>query len=359
MKGPGKLVICLVCGLYLLAAFHGVLESLSSSLGTRRAMELSQTNLVPFDSHTSFMSEFDTTPRDSTTVTVSKGNTGATDVPLDQDKLVLAMIAFGNATRGTHVQRAIRSARARGEWKGRIAIITDSPEAYAELTKEDPRVHLIAPRREDWEAQPEFGHAKMRIKRFKTLLIDYINEDLRLQDAEFILYLDVDIVVCQPLVPWLHVKWAKGNEKRKGLASDMSTMYMFSEGRGKGMAGHSGLILLHRDLSRGCLLKWRELFDKYRDTAPRDQWLVRKIRRFPQKMNCMIDAWWPHYEDFLFPEPKHLEQRSLPQFVHITNTFRAKMIHPDLQKAFLEDALMLSEDERRDPKSLAVVPELF
>lgn len=100
-------------------------------------------------------------------------------------------------------------------------------------------------------------------------------------------------------------------------------------------------------------------FSRYRMSAPRDQWLVRKIRRAPERSKCRIKAWWPHPSDFLFPEPKHLRMRSFPQFMHITNTFRAQWIDSNLQQAFLEDALRLTDEEKMNPNSLALVPENF
>ena len=295
--------------------------------------------------------------------TVSVESTNQTEVDFDDefqpDKLVLAMIALGNATRGTHVQRVIRSARARGEWKGRIAVITDDAQAYSDVVKEDPSVYLILPRREDWQDMPEFDHEKMKMKRFKTLLMEYILDDTRMRDAEHVLYLDIDIILTKPVVPWLQNKWNEGRTARITQQLDLSTMYMFSEGPGKGMAAHSGLILLHKHLSQGCLQKWRELMEVYRHKAPRDQWLVRKMRKNPVKMQCKIRTWPLHPQDILFPEPKDLEKRAYPQFVHMTNTYRAKWIDANLQKTYYEDALLLTEEEKNDPNSLAIVPQNF
>lgn len=261
MKGYGKFVIGIYVGIYLHAAYRGLLESLfSSSDFDHNARHLSHSNPEDFLLRPSLATLDDTTDKD----VIVGGHKKDSDLEFQEDKLVLAMIAFGNATRGTHVQRVIRSARTRGEWKGQIAIITDSKDAYTNIAKKDPLVSILHPRHEDWEDLPDFNHTKMKIKRFKTKLIDYILEDSsRLKDMEFILYLDIDIVLCQPLVPWLREKWNSGAKDRQAAVDGaMSTMYMFSEGENKGLAGHSGLILLHRELSKGCLLKWRELFDR-------------------------------------------------------------------------------------------------
>ena len=281
------------------------------------------------------------------------------DYEFREDKLVLTMIALGNATQGTHVHRLIRSARTRGKWTGRIAILTDNTERFRDVTTKDPLVFWLRPRREDWENAPSFNNTKMNMKRFKTFLLDYISKDPRMQDVEFVLYTDIDIVIAKPLVPWLRQKWDKGRENRKQYFPSLSSLYMFSEGKRKGKVAHSGIILLHKDMSQFCLRQWRTLMDEYRDTVARDQSLVRMILRSPTKMNCKIRTWTLNREDLLFPQPKDLEERYFSQFVHVTNTYRAKWIDPKLQKAYFEDVLQVTEEERRDPRSLATIPDNF
>lgn len=302
------------------------------------------------------------TATDRENAAVQKEDAG---LSLNEDNMVVALIAFGNATRGIHVQRVIRSARARGEYKGRFVILTDSTdEAYInDLVRDDPLIHVLPPRRQDWEDMAAFKHEKMKIKRFKTLLIEYIDAEPVLDHVQHILYLDVDIIVCQPLLPWLEAKWKQGAHARQhALDENASIMSMFHEGVPKKgtHAAHSGLILLHRTLSHGCVQKWRDYMERYRDKAPRDQWLVRKMRKQQNAgIPCKIPLWWPNAQDFVFPVSRDMEERRFATFVHITNTFRAKRINATLQQAFLEDALKLSPEERRDPKSLAFVPESF
>lgn len=281
------------------------------------------------------------------------------DTLLDVDKTVLAMIVFGNATKQNHVQRCIRSARTRGEWKGRIVILTDSKEAYSDLVRDDPLIHLLHPQKEDTlEELPEFRAEKMKFKRFKTLLIDYMSEETALQDVEYTLYLDIDIVVCQPIAPWLRQKWTEGLDKRRAAkASNVSIMWMFDTGFGK--AAHSGVILLHTRLSRWCLQHWREIMDRQRMKIGRDQKLIRNIRRRGEEVTkCKVSV-WPKNEDLLFPMQADFENRRYVQFVHITNTFHAAHTDAQTQQAFLEDALNLTVEERQRPNSLAIVPEGF
>lgn len=247
-------------GLCALAVYQGLQQSLISAGDARMARHLSHSSVVKdflFLPSSTRLRE-DIFP--ATAVRKNEDN----DIEFKEEKLVLAMIAFGNATKGTHVQRVIRSARTRGEWHGRIVIITDSKHAYRDVTTEDPLVSVLHPQREDWQELPEFKEDKMKIKRFKTLLLDYIFREPDLIDTEFVFYVDIDIILGQPLVPWLREKWQKGAKNRMAAIRDgMSTMYMFNEAYKKGpTAGHSGLILLQKDLSDGCLRKWRELFDR-------------------------------------------------------------------------------------------------
>ena len=260
MKVYVKVIVGVYAGACLLAAYHGLMESLFSTRDLYRARTLAHSSNVE---NSLFLLPSGSPEGISSKGIVVETKVNGDDLEFRQETLTLAMIAFGNATKGNHVHRVIRSARTRGEWNGKIVIITDSKDAFTGLTENDPRVFVLHPRQRDWEGLPNFQHDKMKIKRFKTLLLDYILEDPRLEETEFVLYLDIDIVLCQPLVPWLRQKWEKGTRSRQAAFADgMSSMYMFSEGKNKGLAGHSGVILLHRDLSRGCLLKWRQLFDR-------------------------------------------------------------------------------------------------
>lgn len=273
------------------------------------------------------------------------------------DTTVIAMISFGNATKQNHVQRCVRSVRARGEWKGRIVIVTDSPQNYAALVAQDPLVHLITPRREDWQDLPKYTVVKLKFKRFKTLLIDYMMADPSLQDVGMILYTDVDIVVCKPIVPWIKRRWEEGRQVRLQSPPELSFAYMYDTGNG-GKAAHSGVILLHSKLSNGCLKTWRERMDAGRLKLKRDQFVLRHMRKDgPKVTGCRIPV-WPRKE-LIFPLQKDFEKRRFEQFVHITNTFHAGQTDALIQKAFLEDALDLTETERNDPNSLAIVPEGF
>lgn len=285
-----------------------------------------------------------------------------TDVPVDienfdENTTVLAMISFGNATKQNHVQRAIRSARARGEWNGRVVVITDASHNYHDLVNEDPLVHLITPRQQDWENTPSYRSEKLKFKRFKTFLIDYITADPKLRDVAHILYLDVDIIVGKPIVSWMKDRWSRGRKRRLRASKDTSSIYMFGTGNG-GRTAHSGVILLHTKLSNGCLKKWREKMDRRGMTVSRDQFMLRMMKREgAAKTGCAITTWTK--TELVFPLQKDFIERRFAQFVHITNTYHAGQTDARIQKEYLEEALNLTDHERRDPNSLANIPDGF
>ena len=340
------------------------LESMLSMSGFSIARIVSDTNNMSyFESISSLKSESSLSSDPILTKeSVEMNNHTTADTIIDVEEFnvettVLAMISFGNATKQNHVQRCLRSARARGEWTGRVVILTDSPQNSATLVAQDPLVHLLTPRREDWEDLPHFNTMKIKFKRFKTLLIDYMLADKRLQDVTHILYMDVDIVVCKPIVPWIRKKWDMGRPARQSAPKNMSFAYMFDTGNG-GMAAHSGVILLHTRLSNGCMKTWRERLDAGRLSVTRDQFVIRLMRKAgPTKTGCKIPT-WPRKE-LIFPLPKDFEQQRFEQFVHITNTFHAGQTDAQTQKGFLEEALNLTAEERLNPDSLAIVPEGF
>eukprot|EP00977_Amphora_coffeiformis_P015463 scaffold4511_cov171-Amphora_coffeaeformis.AAC.29 len=277
-----------------------------------------------------------------------------------EDTTVIAMISFGNATRQNHVQRCLRSIRARGQWKGRVVVLTDAPQNYQDLVLQDPLLQILTPREQDWQEMPVLPSEKLKYKRFKTFLIDYMAEDPRLHNVGHILYLDVDVIVGKPISPWIKETWKRTWSKSSYEPREMSFMYMFGDMNG-GKTAHSGVILLHSKLSNGCLHTWRKKLDKVGMTKKsRDQYMLRMMRREgPEKTGCAITTWTKTDKDLLFPMPNDFEQRTVAQFVHITNTYHAGQTDAQTQRAYLEEVLNLTDKERQDPNSLAIVPDGF
>jgi hypothetical protein len=278
---------------------------------------------------------------------------------LRPENIVIAMVSFGNATTSTHVQRLVRSIRARGEWRQWVVIVTDNPSAYDSLVSQDPMIHIIEPRPQDYDPRLlPYDETKLKYKRFKTLLIEYVQNDpiFTIDDVSHILYMDVDIVVCKPLFPWIQDKWIEGANKRKEADPEWSIVYMFEEGGNSGRVAHGGLILQHVTLSEGCMVEWRKRMDETR--TGRDQALLRAIIKEGEiETKCRIHRW--KRKELIFPYTDYFESMKMEQFVHITNTHHSIRTDKMIQQLFLEKALNLTDEEKHDPHSLAIVPDNF
>ena len=143
------------------------------------------------------------------------------------------------------MMRLIQSARTRGNWKGPIAVITTTEESprqkdyYANLVQQDALVYLVkADNHNNDEASDGGGdevtrfnnRKQMQLARHKSRLLDYITRDARLKDTEFVLYLDTDFIIHQPLVPWIAQKWNEGRTNRRTIYSNFSSLYTFQKG---------------------------------------------------------------------------------------------------------------------------------
>lgn len=145
---------------------------------------------------------------------------------------VVVTLSFGiNATETNLLERLLYSLQTNGDWHGKIVILTDRQDYYQEKLKaysstspkEDPdhplssldwnkililpaREHDLYPRNPYNVSRPYFDFVteSMRFKRFKTLILDYLDAyllpmDLR-RNYQHVLYLDVEIVVARPIV---------------------------------------------------------------------------------------------------------------------------------------------------------------
>jgi hypothetical protein len=278
---------------------------------------------------------------------VSVSTTGSTLLQGEEllNNTAVALVAFGKATNGRIVERCIRSIRTRGQWPGYIYIITDA--GYQDLLKEDSKVIVIHPRKED-DPSLQKVKGKMRFKRFKTLVIDYLEKDDRLQNIENIVYMDIDNVMGASLLEFLGTQVSTYYSK----ADDVSNMLMFPPSKRHPNTIHSGIILLHRQYSKHCLEHWRELMDK-NPSVDRDQAHIEHIERQGRESGCKILLMPIDYR--LFPEKSQMRKKHKRTFVHITNTGRAKRIPKSVQKSYLESILNLTKEERESPTSLAVV----
>ena len=106
----------------------------------------------------------------------------------------------------------------------------------------------------------------MKYKRFKTLLLDYMEEVPKLDDIEWLYYMDIDMLMGAPfnrLVQGLYEEYDIENVY-DGEEDDRttSTLYMFKDPNSEIWAANSGFIIMNRQNSRRCLDIWREEMGK-------------------------------------------------------------------------------------------------
>lgn len=269
----------------------------------------------------------------------------------------VGLVAFGKATQTNMVQRCIRSIRTRGRWTGYIFIITDGD--FNDIVQEDSNVILVRPQKQDDPSLRNVAGDRliMSFKRFKTLVIDYLDRDERLVNIEYVLYMDIDIVVGASLSEFLdsQVSQYDGSKRQDSSNEEESHMLMFPDNERHPKDIHSGVILLHREYSLGCLELWRKLMDEMPEVT-RDQKLIKRIyyrkgKELKDGGGCEILKIPNDY--LLFPEKSDLKTKQIRTFIHLTNTGRAKRLPPSMQKKYLEYILQLTRKERRNPMSLA------
>lgn len=120
----------------------------------------------------------------------------------------------------------IRTLRRYGGFDGAVHLVTDRPDAYRGL----PGVHPIQARADDATAA----------KLYKTQILDWVPGDR-------VVYLDVDVLVGRPLLPWWQA--IDGFWERRQLAA-------FPEPRLEGEPYHSGVLAIDRVASAPLLARW-------------------------------------------------------------------------------------------------------
>ena len=102
----------------------------------------------------------------------------------------------------------------------------------------------------------------MKYKRFKTLVLNYIEEVPELDDVEWVYYMDIDMLMGAPFDQL--VKNLDEEYGIEGTAVDdednhtTSTIYMFKDPNSVKFAMNSGFIGMSRKNSKHCLDLWRE-----------------------------------------------------------------------------------------------------
>jgi lipopolysaccharide biosynthesis glycosyltransferase len=208
------------------------------------------------------------------------GITGAKFNNSSMDKTERALFAISMGEKATEtkiVERFVWSARHAGQYSGWIVVLSDANQGrYDSIHNWTDNVIIMAPEKED--IKNHYETSNMKYKRFKTLVLDYVSKDSRLDNVEIVYYLDVDIVfgnAVAPLFEGLEETYNIGGDDDNTKAN--GKMWMF-HGNDEKWPIQGGQMILHRHKSQACQAKWRDLFDRESTTElAKDQWLLMEM----------------------------------------------------------------------------------
>lgn len=322
-----------------------------------------------------------------------------------ENNTVIAAIATGDTAQSSIADRFIASIRRRGKFDGFVLLLTDAAglDKYKKVLTETTNRHsmqmfkeaiihdktIIAPVWEE-DMNPVNGknlpiqyNGHMKSKRLKTVFDKYVDAyvDKRLQeenrqhnDAEkmrFILYLDVDNVIANPLDALFQDYSTTVGKKFHAIENNIKTQFtngsnsshvqpfsffsMWKEttkeehGVATAFRWQGGQILQDRLFAKGCADAWRQQFDTHpkrrMDQGLFNNIVVKKVDEF----RCIVlelptghkdmggKATRSHY-DKLNEDILSKPVDDLPTVIHITSR-RTHQLDVTEQKAFLRKAL--------------------
>mmetsp|Transcript_7291 Transcript_7291/g.15271 ORF Transcript_7291/g.15271 Transcript_7291/m.15271 type:complete len:364 (+) Transcript_7291:77-1168(+) len=275
----------------------------------------------------------------------------------DEKKSVIFLIAFGErATSTTYVERTIMSLRRRGEYQGRVLLLTDAPdERYDGLF--DENVIVMHPKEE--HLKTDFDFPAMTVKRFKTYIIDYVDMVPELDAVEWIYYVDIDILFGAPFRDLIQ-KLGEEN-KIQGDNNFSSKLYFFKNSFVDQYVAQSGFMIAQRKTSNTanhCLRLWRSVIDSQlkleHDQSSLN--LISKDIESGKEHRCQLVIMeqgdhisFPHNNRDLEAMAKDSTYTSL---IHIKNTSKSTSFGEGVHEKFVSDVLMLSDDEMKNGKLL-------
>ena len=243
----------------------------------------------------------------------------------DRKRLIFLLCMGSQARKSKLVERFVWSARNRGRYDGYILLLTDAPpDRYAGLSQ---RLVVMHPERKDYDTRFK---EDMTYKRFKTMVIDYVGKDKRLDPVDLIYYLDVDNMVGNSLSVMFDDLEAKygitGRHSSPWLRKTPKLWFFANKYRDKSVQG--GQFVVDRRSSGPCLAEWRHRIDA-NITEPKDQPALHKIRGNGRNPGCQIVVMLPKQHIF-FPSNKTIpgdvdrlrngETLEYPALVHIKNS---------------------------------------
>ncbi|KAL7460649.1 hypothetical protein ACHAXS_001092 [Conticribra weissflogii] len=283
-------------------------------------------------------------------------------IVLDDKRMILTVSLGKEAAKRPLVERAYRSARGPGQFKGYFGVVTDAPEnRYAKLKEKDDKMFIFKVKEEDILKDI---HPKLAVQYFKTLLLKYVSEVPELDSVEYFNYIDFDIVIGENIDGFDAMILDKRIQAQKEYfaanpeaTKDIPTIYFFEEidGATKKEPFHAGQFSFDRN-SEHCFRLWGkeiiECFLPHKYTLS-DQIAIARVGRALEAGNvtgCKLVT-TPRDRYILFPFMKEIESRVTKTFIHITNTFRAAMIPEQAQVEYFADVLNLTAEERMSGES--------
>ena len=258
----------------------------------------------------------------------------------------IGLIALGDVTAKSVrvVERCVQSIRRRGLYFGTIVIVTDAKQSrFKSLTEVDSNIIII-----DVESRPN----GMLSKRYKTELLDLLDGKKSLEEVELLLYMDVDIVIAEPLQSFIHYVQSMATMlDQPSNRNQPSYMLMFEE---QGAAPerkfgntvyHGGVLGLSRTKSRTCLLEWQHLFDDRERFPDRDQKALYYMLYINETLRerCQVTR-LDHRPYLLMPSRKDFQAGETGTFVHVTNGYRAEKIDDTLQADYYRCMALVDEE---------------
>ncbi len=299
--------------------------------------------------------------------------TGSTERPLlslpNANNTLVAMIHFGRTNK--KVERLVCSLRRRGEWDGPVMVMVDTEEFiknYGELFSQycGPNVFVVKGQEKDLLPTNSTGHPipyrnHGTIKRFKTLLWEYIPEPIK-DKIEYILYLDEDNVVGKSLQEYLtrthhrmvaatglapygympeEIPTSRVPNPPLNMSITESFIGVFPQIASGAHVFHGGMHVAHKYWSQFCLDFWRERFDTVGRDTQSDQIMMKDI---PSITNRKCDFQHINRFSMSFPTSKNVRDHEFNYFIHITN-YRQKKIPKNETQAYLLDLLHLNASD--------------
>jgi lipopolysaccharide biosynthesis glycosyltransferase len=243
------------------------------------------------------------------------------------------------------VERFVYSARNAGKYPGWIVVITDAPPGrYSNISNWADNVIIMEPEKE--HIKTHYKTSNMIYKRFKTLVIEYVGKDSRLDGVELVYYLDVDIVFGNSMWPAFHgleetyrigPQYAKNDTNVVNslpVAVPRGRMFMFKGNSDKWQI-QGGQMVLDRSLSSPCLDLWRKKFDAEKTAKiAKDQYLLMAMLKeqqdakdatLPYECEIVSMSQYPYIE---FPLVKVIKERSKFLRKHPRRTYpTCPMVH--------------------------------